>query len=87
MAADPDDAAITTAIIHMAHSLNLQVIAEGVENQDQLDFLRKNRCDAIQGFYFSSPLSRTEFEQALRAPKESVTCETLPLAMVCAQIP
>jgi EAL domain-containing protein (putative c-di-GMP-specific phosphodiesterase class I) len=74
VAVDSDDAAITTAIIHMAHSLNLQVVAEGVENDAQLMFLRENRCDAIQGFYFSSPLSQAEFERLARSPEESITC-------------
>jgi diguanylate cyclase (GGDEF)-like protein/PAS domain S-box-containing protein len=74
VAVDPDDAAITTAIIHMAHTLNLQVVAEGVENDAQLTFLRESRCDAMQGFYFSSPLSLAEFERVARSLKESATC-------------
>jgi diguanylate cyclase (GGDEF)-like protein/PAS domain S-box-containing protein len=53
---DPDDAAITNAIIAMAHSLNLSVVAEGVETQQQLEFLRANRCDTIQGYLLSKPL-------------------------------
>ena len=53
---DPDDEAITTTIITMAHSLGLNVIAEGVESQAQLDFLRKHGCDEIQGFWLSPPL-------------------------------
>ncbi len=54
---DPDDEAITTTIITMAHSLGLTVIAEGVETQQQLDFLREHGCDEIQGFWLSQPLS------------------------------
>ena len=53
---DPDDEAITTTIITMAHSLGLNVIAEGVESQVQLDFLRQHGCDEIQGFWLSPPL-------------------------------
>jgi diguanylate cyclase (GGDEF)-like protein/PAS domain S-box-containing protein len=53
---DPADAAISTAIIAMAHSLNLLVTPEGVETEAQLDFLRSYHCDAIQGFLFSRPL-------------------------------
>jgi EAL domain-containing protein (putative c-di-GMP-specific phosphodiesterase class I) len=53
---DPNGSAIITAMIAMAHSLSLQVIAEGVETRDQLAFLRAQRCDAIQGFLFSRPL-------------------------------
>lgn len=41
----------------MCHSLGLQVVAEGVETQEQLDFLVQHRCNLIQGFYFSKPLS------------------------------
>ena len=53
---DPDDAAICTAIIAMAHQLNLRVIAEGVETEDQLDFLLRYQCNAIQGYYYSPPV-------------------------------
>ena len=48
--------AITAAIIAMAHTLNMRVIAEGMETQDQLAFLRSRQCDAIQGNMFSQPL-------------------------------
>jgi diguanylate cyclase (GGDEF)-like protein/PAS domain S-box-containing protein len=51
-----EDAAITQAIIAMAHSLGLKVVAEGVENQVQLDFLRANGCDEVQGYLISRPL-------------------------------
>jgi CheY-like chemotaxis protein len=50
---NPDDAAIALAIISMAHSLHMQVIAEGVESRAQMAYLRRNRCDEIQGFHFS----------------------------------
>ncbi len=53
---DPDDAAITSTVITMAHSLGLNVVAEGVETQAQLDFLRNKDCDEIQGFWLSPPL-------------------------------
>ncbi len=52
-----DDAAITTAIINMARALNLEVLAEGVENAEQLDFLRAQNCYEIQGYYFSKPVA------------------------------
>jgi EAL domain-containing protein (putative c-di-GMP-specific phosphodiesterase class I) len=52
-----DDAAITTAIINMAKALNLDVLAEGVENVAQLDFLRTQHCYSVQGFYFSKPVA------------------------------
>jgi diguanylate cyclase (GGDEF)-like protein len=60
---DRDDEAITTAVIAMAQSLSLKVVAEGVENEVQLEFLRARRCDGVQGFYFSRPLPAAEFEQ------------------------
>jgi len=57
VALNPDDAAITTAIIAMAKQLKLKVIAEGVEDEAQLSFLRENHCDGIQGYYFCKPLA------------------------------
>lgn len=55
-----DDAAIVKAIITMAKSLALEIIAEGVENKEQLNFLRQEKCDIIQGFYVSKPLPFSE---------------------------
>jgi diguanylate cyclase (GGDEF)-like protein/PAS domain S-box-containing protein len=63
---NPDGAAITSSIIAMAHSLKLKVIAEGVETEDQLDFLRDKNCNEMQGFLFSGPLPPDQFEQLLR---------------------
>jgi diguanylate cyclase (GGDEF)-like protein/PAS domain S-box-containing protein len=65
VAVKPDDAAITSAIISMAKSLNLKVIAEGVENEAQMSFLRALRCDEIQGYYFSTPLTVDEVADKL----------------------
>ncbi|MDO8705524.1 MAG: EAL domain-containing protein [Sulfuricaulis sp.] len=64
--ADPDDAAIAQAIIAMAHSLELKVIAEGVETVKQLDFLRANKCDGMQGYYFSKPVPAAAMAQLLQ---------------------
>ncbi len=61
-----DDAAITTAIISMAKTLHLKVIAEGVENEAQMSFLRAHRCDEIQGYYFSKPLAVDKVADKLR---------------------
>jgi diguanylate cyclase (GGDEF)-like protein/PAS domain S-box-containing protein len=61
-----DDAAITTAIIHMAKALNLDVLAEGVENAEQLDFLRAQNCYEIQGYYFSKPIAADQVEERLQ---------------------
>ncbi len=62
----PGDAAITTAIISMAKSLNLKVIAEGVENDEQMSFLRAHHCDEIQGYYLSPPLTVDKVADRLR---------------------
>jgi diguanylate cyclase (GGDEF)-like protein/PAS domain S-box-containing protein len=62
-----DAAAITLAIIQMGHSLNLEVIAEGVETAPQLTYLRRHKCDQIQGYYFSRALVASELEPLLRA--------------------
>lgn len=62
---DADDAAIVSAIINMAHSLGMNVVAEGVESREQLEFLRANACDQIQGYYFSQPLPAEAFANLL----------------------
>jgi len=64
---DPDDAAITGTIISMAKSLNLKVIAEGVENAEQMLFLREHDCDEVQGYYFSRPLAVDDFSAKVRS--------------------
>lgn len=61
IATNPHDAAIVRSVIEMGHNLNFRVIAEGVENSEQLAFLRANRCDEFQGYYFSEPRSAGEF--------------------------
>jgi EAL domain-containing protein (putative c-di-GMP-specific phosphodiesterase class I) len=67
-----DDAAIISAVISMARALNLRVIAEGVETEEQLDFLRREHCAEMQGFLYSEPLSPAEFEKVLRAATHGV---------------
>jgi diguanylate cyclase (GGDEF)-like protein/PAS domain S-box-containing protein len=61
-----NDAAIISAVISMARALNLRVIAEGVETEEQLAFLRREQCSEMQGFLYSQPLTVAGFEQALR---------------------
>jgi diguanylate cyclase (GGDEF)-like protein/PAS domain S-box-containing protein len=61
-----DDATIAVAIINMAHSLRLKVVAEGVETREQLDFLRVHGCDEVQGYFFSRPLPADEFSARFR---------------------
>jgi diguanylate cyclase (GGDEF)-like protein/PAS domain S-box-containing protein len=63
---DPDDVAITQAIIAMAHSLRLKVVAEGVETREQLDFLTEHGCHEFQGHYFRKPQPAEDFTKLLR---------------------
>jgi diguanylate cyclase (GGDEF)-like protein len=83
---DAEDAAIARAVINLAHSLDLDLIAEGVETEAQLAFLAANGCDAIQGYYFSRPLPVDQFAQWLvqrprlrsaRGTKHEVTHEII----------
>ncbi|WP_423008939.1 EAL domain-containing protein [Undibacterium sp. JH2W] len=62
---DADDAAIVTGIIALAHSLRLEVVAEGVETREQLDFLRAQSCDILQGFYLSKPIPAQQLEDEI----------------------
>ena len=62
---DTDDAAICAAILAMSQQLGLNVVAEGVETREQLDFLRRHKCDHIQGYICSKPLPADEFFQLL----------------------
>ena len=69
LADDRQNAAITIAIIQMAHYMNMTVIAEGVENESELAFLCAHECDEIQGYFFSPALPRDEFEALLKSDK------------------
>jgi diguanylate cyclase (GGDEF)-like protein/PAS domain S-box-containing protein len=85
---NPDDAAIVLAIINMAHSLKLDVIAEGVEKEAQLAYLRRHGCDEMQGYYFSRPLPEGEFQamlgegRTLKAPADAPEVEQQTLLIV-----
>ncbi len=73
VAASRDDAEIVRAIVSLAHSLHLKVIAEGVETAEQLKFLQGLGCDQYQGFHCSPPVPADEFEQLMRAaPAETL---------------
>ncbi|HXM78361.1 MAG TPA: EAL domain-containing protein [Thermoanaerobaculia bacterium] len=73
---DPDDAAIASAMIAMAHNLHLSVVAEGVETEMQLAFLREQRCDEMQGYLFSPPVEPERFEELLRKNRKSAPRRT-----------
>ena len=64
---DPDAAAIVRAIITMGHALGVRVVAEGVETRAQMDFLRANSCDSMQGYYLSRPLPADALSALLAA--------------------
>jgi len=66
IASDSDDKKITRAIIAMAHSMSLTVVAEGVETPEQLRFLRAQHCDAVQGYLFYRPLAQEDVADAIR---------------------
>ncbi|MFZ6722892.1 EAL domain-containing protein [Undibacterium sp. Ji49W] len=69
----PEDAAIAKAIIAMAHSLGLRVVAEGVETMEQLQFLLDHHCDELQGYYFSPPVPAKKFLAMLVEGKRLTT--------------
>ena len=74
---DSNDTAITKAIISLAHSLQLNVIAEGVETQEQFDYLKANKCNQIQGYYFSQPLAANALTSLLESGRD-LSCSAIP---------
>ena len=68
---NPQDGAIATAVIAMAHSLSLKVVAEGVETRVQLDFLKDRLCDRIQGYLFSPPLAPADFQTFIKQSRHT----------------
>src|SRR6185369_2390650 len=83
---DPDDAAIVDAIVAMARSLKLNVIAEGVETYQQLEFLRQRNCQQVQGNFFARPLDPGQFEafmaQGMQVGDTSVSIPDLPFGNI-----
>lgn len=80
LTSDPDDAVIVSAIISMAHKLNLSVVAEGVETEKQLHFLKENGCDTIQGYFFSRPLPANALAEFVRQHNPKQISPPLSLA-------
>ena len=66
---NPDDTSLVTTIIAMAKSLKLKLIAEGVETEEQLDFLRQQGCEEFQGYFFSQPVPARAFTKLLKQNK------------------
>ncbi len=69
-----DDTAIVTAVIAMARSLKLRVVAEGVETLEELEFLRTHQCDEAQGYFFSPPVPPEHFAQLLQSGLSETVC-------------
>ena len=78
ISSDTEDAAITRAIIGLAHNLRLKVVAEGVETREQLEFLRSLGCDEYQGYFKSKPLPAAEFQRLVLSSNETATRQLLP---------
>ena len=76
---DPEDCAIATAIVALAHSLRLKVVAEGVETTDQLAFLRALGCDEVQGYLLSRPVPAAQFIAWIQTPRGGGNCLMMDL--------
>jgi EAL domain-containing protein (putative c-di-GMP-specific phosphodiesterase class I)/ActR/RegA family two-component response regulator len=74
----PDDAAICNAVIALAHNMNITVIAEGVETEGQMLYLRRRHCDEMQGFYFSKGVAADAFGQLLAANRKMALPQDQP---------
>jgi EAL domain-containing protein (putative c-di-GMP-specific phosphodiesterase class I)/ActR/RegA family two-component response regulator len=78
---NPDDATIVRAVIDMSHHLTLDVVAEGVETEEQANFLRRNRCDIAQGYLFARPVPAAELVELLDRQRDDL----LPLVAVASK--
>ncbi|MFQ5630807.1 MAG: putative bifunctional diguanylate cyclase/phosphodiesterase, partial [bacterium] len=79
---DHENMAIVKAIVNLAHSLDLKVVAEGVETVDQIDFLRSERCDELQGFHFSKPVSSERVRNILRRARKRNNADASPTSVL-----
>jgi EAL domain-containing protein (putative c-di-GMP-specific phosphodiesterase class I) len=70
----PGETSVVTAVISMARSLKLRVVAEGVESQEELAFLEAHRCDEAQGYYFSPPVTSEQFARLLETGISKSAC-------------
>jgi diguanylate cyclase (GGDEF)-like protein len=89
IASNPDDAAIVDAIVAMAHSLKLNVIAEGVETREQFEYLQHLKCQQAQGYYFARPLDSGQFEAFLAQSvlAGNVPCSASPERPAAVDVP
>ena len=69
---------VVSEAIKLAKSLEMRTVAEGVEEKDQVEFLAKQGCDMIQGFYFAKPMPKAEYETKMTAPEQPESEETQP---------
>jgi EAL domain-containing protein (putative c-di-GMP-specific phosphodiesterase class I) len=69
------------SIIAMAHKLNIKVVAEGVETQEQLDFMKSVKCDYVQGYFISTPLTADDFEVLLSDSIDAITNPVVQAAL------
>ena len=76
--ATENDAAIAASIISLAHSLNLTVVAEGVERSEQLSFLREQQCDLYQGFLHSQPMPADQLLALIKGAPAAIAARILP---------
>jgi EAL domain-containing protein (putative c-di-GMP-specific phosphodiesterase class I) len=75
MTESPDDMGVISSIISLAHGLNLNIVAEGVETEEQRKLLRLLRCDQMQGYFFTKPVPKDKMEEILRGDQQSATAE------------
>jgi EAL domain-containing protein (putative c-di-GMP-specific phosphodiesterase class I) len=81
LGSDRADDAIVDTIIAMAHRLHLRVVAEGVDQESQLAFLRSRQCELMQGYYFSPPVPAAEFADILRGRHQPAAQPRLPASL------